>query len=92
MSRDLSDFAQPMGWIGSILSICSMICIVVYICVSRTTEVRSNYIKQGYVEFTMRYPATYSARTIWIKEENVEKYAKLNAGIQDMAWEIENIK
>jgi len=78
MSNSLSDYAQPLAWTIVVLSVCTAACIIVLSTLHRYQTTELEYVKRGYVKFTVRYPATFTDRTVWITPEKVEDLTAIN--------------
>ena len=87
--NNVSEYAVPTAWTTIVLSIITGICVVVNIVMSRLNEKEMAYIEKDLVKVTMRYPSTFSDRDIWVPKEDIEKYTKMNLGLQEAYKEIE---
>jgi hypothetical protein len=84
----MRDYIVGLTWVLIILSVATGICFIVHTCVNKGHKTKELYIERGYVQVTMRYPSTFTESTIWVKEEDVETYVRINSGVQRASDEI----
>ena len=86
--NNVSEYAIPAAWTTIALAVATTICVVVNVVFTKCNERELAYMEKGLVRVTMRYPNTFTDKNIWVKSEDVDKYTRMNLGLQKAYTEL----